>query len=80
MLPALNFRRVLILLLVLGCISSACSSEADMNMDVHEVSQSDISFQEYLWDQHSLDLLIQMAILLAGAFGVAGLLPAPDEE
>lgn len=80
MLPALNFRRVLILLLVLGCISSACSSEADMNMDVHEVSQSDISFQEYLWEQHSLDLLIQMAILLAGAFGVAGLLPAPDEE
>ena len=80
MLPALNFRRVLILLLVLGCISSACSSEAEMNTDAHGVSQSDISFQEYLWEQHSLDLLIQMAILLAGAFGVAGLLPAPDEE
>jgi hypothetical protein len=51
-----------------------------MNTDAHGVSQSDISFQEYLWEQHSLDLLIQMASLLAGAFGVAGLLPAPDEE
>jgi hypothetical protein len=51
-----------------------------MNMDARDASQSDISFQEYLWEQHSLDLLIQMALLLAGALGVVELLPAPDEK
>ena len=39
-----------------------------------------ISFQEYLWEEHPLDLIIQIGLLLAGAFGVAALLPSSDEE
>jgi hypothetical protein len=41
---------------------------------------NEISFQEYLWAEHPLDLIIQIGLLLAGAFGVAALLPSPDEK
>jgi len=41
---------------------------------------NEISFQEYLWKEHPLDLIIQIGLLLAGAFSVAALLPSPDEE
>ncbi|NMC47164.1 MAG: hypothetical protein GYA52_10095 [Chloroflexi bacterium] len=51
-----------------------------MNTDARDAAQDEISFQEYLWEQHSLDLLIQIALLLAGALGVVELLPAADEK
>lgn len=46
----------------------------------HNESANTLSFQEYLWKEHPLDLIIQTGLLLAGAFGVAALLPSPDEE
>lgn len=46
----------------------------------HQEADEGDSFQEYLWQEHPLDLIIQIGLLLAGAFSVAALLPAPDEE
>ena len=63
--------------------SSACSLYEPLSMpldEIHNNSTNVISFQEYLWQEHPLDLIIQIGILLAGAFGVAALLPSPDEE
>lgn len=38
------------------------------------------SFQEYFWNMHQIDLLIQVGILIAGSLGVAVLLPEFEEE
>lgn len=85
----LNMSRIfyvakLLLFVLLVCyVSSACTpmeSAANASDTLPDGSQENISFQEYLWQQHSLDLMIQIGLLLAGAFGVAGLLPAPNEE
>ena len=62
---------------------SACSFYEPIYLPINEISnESDtvVSFQEYLWEEHPLDLIIQIGLLLAGAFGVAALLPSPDEE
>lgn len=48
--------------------------------ETHQEADEGGSFQEYLWQEHPLDLIIQIGLLLAGAFGVAALLPSPDEE
>ena len=79
-------KRSCILLLIaissLFCLSACVSStEADTPSD-HGTSQTttEISFQEYLWEEHAIDLAIQVGLMLAGALGVAALLPAPDEE
>ena len=63
--------------------SSACSiyDPTSMSLDKFQDEPTNgISFQEYLWEEHPLDLIIQIGLLLAGAFGVAALLPSPDEE
>ena len=68
---------------ILVLYSSACSLYEPLSMpldEIHNNSTNVISFQEYLWQEHPLDLIIQIGILLAGAFGVAALLPSPDEE
>lgn len=70
-------------LFILVLFSPACSLYEPVSTpldEIHNESASVISFQEYLWQEHPLDLIIQIGILLAGAFGVAALLPSPDEE
>ena len=70
-------------LFILVLFSSACSFYEPISTPIdefHKKPASEISFQEYLWQEHPLDLIIQIGILLAGAFGVAALLPSPDEE
>ena len=70
-------------LFILVLFSSACSFNEPISTPIdefHKEPASEISFQEYLWLKHPLDLIIQIGILLAGAFGVAALLPSPDEE
>ena len=70
-------------LFMLILYSSACSLYEPKSTPIdeaHNESASVISFQEYLWQEHPLDLIIQIGLLLAGAFGVAALLPSPDEE
>jgi len=70
-------------LFILALFSSACSLYEQIPTPSDEVQNElakEISFQEYLWLEHPLDLIIQIGLLLAGAFGVAALLPSPDEE
>ncbi len=38
------------------------------------------SFQEVFWEERPLDLALQACLIIAGALGVAALLPAEDEE
>lgn len=45
-----------------------------------EPENSEESFQEHLWGEHTMELMIQIGLMLAGAFGVAALLPAEAEE
>jgi len=74
---------IIFTLSVLVLFSSACSLYEPVNTQLeepHNEPTSTISFQEYLWKEHPLDLIIQTGLLLAGAFGVAALLPSPDEE
>ena len=70
-------------LFMLILFSSACSlyepSPTPLD-EIHNESANEISFQEYLWQEHPLDLIIQVGVFLAGALGVAALLPSPDEE
>lgn len=62
---------------------SACAY-ADKNLMENKVSVDNTlqkeSFQEYLWEEHTTDLFIQIGLMLAGALGVAGLLPSEHEE
>jgi len=70
-------------LLILVLLSSACSLDEPIPTskdEIHNESANVISFQEYLWQEHPLDLIIQIGLLLAGALGVAALLPSPGEE
>ena len=71
------------ILIILVLFLSACSFyelTPTLIDETHNESASVISFQEYLWQEHPLDLIIQIGLLLAGSFGVATLLPSPDEE
>lgn len=68
---------------VLVGILSAClveQSPIQSDQEVQHNSEEADSFQEYLWEEHTIDLFIQIGLLLAGALGVAALLPASDEE
>jgi len=70
-------------MLMLVLFSSACSLYEPISTpidEIHNESANAISFQEFLWHEHPLDLIIQIGLFLAGAFGVAALLPSPDEE
>ncbi len=37
-------------------------------------------FREWLWEVRSLDLLVQMALVFAGALGIAAILPLEDSD
>lgn len=76
-------RKLLFLILILVFFLSACSeskTQYEGSEPVQEQSTEESTFQEYLWGQHSLDLMIQIGLLLAGSLGVVVLLPTPDEE
>ncbi|NLE44043.1 MAG: hypothetical protein GX620_04930 [Chloroflexi bacterium] len=37
-------------------------------------------FRHWLWERRSLDLIVHIALILAGALGIAALLPRGQEE
>jgi hypothetical protein len=37
-------------------------------------------FKEWMWEYRSLDLLAQMAVVFAGALGIAAILPVENED
>ena len=69
-------------LLIIGTVSACGISQNPYTQftDEQTVPTQTDSFQEFLWEEHGMDLFIQIGLLLAGAFGVAALLPAADEE
>lgn len=38
------------------------------------------SFRQWFWENRSLDLLVQVGLILTGALGIAALLPRGKEE
>lgn len=73
------FYIILFLIIIVSFFVVNSSMYVESNIAVKNNAET-ISFQEYLWENHELDLFIQLSLLLAGAFGVAALLPAADEE
>jgi hypothetical protein len=45
---------------------------------VAEPAEAD--FREWLWSRRALDLMVQIGLILAGALGVAAILPDEREE
>ncbi len=39
-----------------------------------------LGFKVWMWEYRGLDLLVQMALVFAGALGIAAILPAEDED
>jgi hypothetical protein len=37
-------------------------------------------FNEWMWEYRSLDILIQMVLVFAGALGIAAILPVENED
>ena len=70
---------VMIVLLAIGCSPKRLFIEDSLAVSPSSVDD-EISFQEYLWYENPVVLMIQIGLMLAGVFGVSALLPAPDEE
>jgi len=78
-------RFFLVVFIALGLVSVfiASSFSYTFSLSSADVLNSDsesVTFQEYLWLQNPLVLLIHICLILAGAFGVSALLPAKEEE
>ncbi len=73
----------LIILLSVMFLVSGCSLNisVDAPQSAHVTSaETGETFQEYLWYQNPVVLMLHIALMLAGAIGVTALLPAPYEE
>ena len=78
-------KKILLVCLITVLIFCFCACNQNSPASKPEDSKANqtehtITFQEYLWEEHAIDLTIQIGLMLAGALGVAALLPAPDEE
>jgi hypothetical protein len=69
-------------LLMILSVSACIFTDQDLmeNNAPVEGAVQEKSFQEYLWEEHTTDLFIQIGLMLAGALGVACLLPSEHEE
>ena len=38
------------------------------------------AFKEWMWEYRSLDILVQMVLVFAGALGIAAILPIENED
>ena len=68
-----------IVFFVCGC-SSLSGPIGDSQISVTKGGDSYETFQEYLWYQNPVVLMLFITVMLAGAIGVSALLPAPYEE
>jgi hypothetical protein len=51
----------------------------DGNPTVAQPAAESPRFQDWLWERHGLDLLVQVALVFAGTLGVAAILPNISE-
>ena len=42
--------------------------------------QGETGFRAWFWEQRALDLAVQVALIFAGALGIAAILPEEDEN
>ena len=61
------------LLLIVGLLVGRQFLASPGNADVG-------SFRQWFWENRSLDLLVQVGLIFAGALGIAALLPRGKEE
>ena len=70
-----------ILLLITGLLIGRQFSPPADDADVMRRSDSSATpMRQWFWDNRSLDLLVQMGLIFAGALGIAALLPRGREE
>ncbi len=67
---------VVIALLVTGMLVGALFS---VTPEAADATAASTVFREWFWEQRSLDLLVQVALIFVGALGVAAVLPKHDE-
>jgi hypothetical protein len=51
-----------------------------LNPEVAAEAPGGDAFQQVFWEERPLDLALQACLIIAGALGVAAILPAGDEE
>jgi multisubunit Na+/H+ antiporter MnhB subunit len=44
------------------------------------IGHEDKGFTAWLWEKRGLDLMVQVALVFAGALGIAAILPVEDEN
>lgn len=69
-----------ILLLVTGLLIGRWFSPPADAADVMRGGPSTMPIRQWFWDNRSLDLLVQVGLIFAGALGIAALLPRGREE
>jgi len=79
------FRKIITFLLLMSAAVLMSGCFADENLaDLQLKNELDVNtgetFQDYLWYENPVVLLLHIALMLAGAIGVVALLPAPYEE
>jgi hypothetical protein len=84
-LPLKHKASVRSLIILFGIVLVVCGCSLNISMDAPqsaEIANADTreTFQEYLWYQNPVVLMLHIALMLAGAIGVTALLPAPYEE
>jgi len=72
-------------IILVSIVFLACGCSLNLSLDDPQFtgvasSNTGETFQEYLWYQNPVVLLLYIALMLAGAIGVTALLPAPYEE
>ena len=75
-----SFLIALLLIFSICMVSCVGAQHSDESSPLDEQAGDAATFQEYLWQEHPVDLMLQIGLLIAGALGVTALLPTPDEE
>ena len=77
-----SFSPWIILLILLSVYMGSCvgTDHPDKPSSLEVKAGDATTFQEYLWQEHPVDLILQIGLLIAGALGVTALLPTPDED
>lgn len=44
------------------------------------VDLGDLGFRSWFWEYRALDLIVQIALVFAGALGIAAILPVEDND